>query len=348
MKKVVLYLALVVVALAALLVFVRLGKSTGNPFHKVESGSPTVTTENAGEKLVFKNYGPAPEFAKTTQWLNGETPTAESLKGKVVLINFWTYSCISCVRLIPLLNEWQETYQDQGLVIIGVHTPEYNFEKVTDNLQTVINRFQVKYPVIQDNNYAVWEDYNNQFWPANYLIDREGKIVYARFGDGGEDLLSDAINRLTGLPGGLAVPAGEEVTITRKSSQTIAFGFKNPTGFASAELPTSEEQVYTLPETLRRNAYALEGIWKLSDSKAALTQGYGRIRLSFNAAKVQLLAQSIKPVTIKVTIDRKTQTEINVQDQKNYELFSGRLPGKHILEIEIPQPGFEASQFVFE
>ncbi len=348
MKKVLLYISIVVILLVASFAYLRLVDTTANPFRKIESGSPTVTTENDNEKLVFKNYGSMPEFKSVTKWFNGEAPIADSLKGKVVLVNFWTYSCIGCIHLIPSLNQWQEIYQDQGLVILGVHTPEYAFEKVTDNVQNAITRYGLKYLVAQDNSYAMWDAYNNQFWPATYLIDREGKVVYARFGDGGEAIINDAISRLIGLPGGLAVAEGEEIQLAKKSSQTIAFGLKHADVLVSAEKPTADEQVYTLPETLRRNAYALEGIWKLSDQKAALTQGYGRIRLSFNAAKVQLTAQSIKPVNLKIIVDGKPRDDVTVQDLKNYDLFSADETSKHILEIEISQPGFEAIAFIFE
>ena len=157
------------------------------------SGSPTVVTDNKSEKLVFKNYGQAPEFDSAATWLNSDPQSTAALKGKVVLVNFWTYSCIQCIHTIDQLNNWTKQYQTQGLVVIGVHTPEYAFEKVTDNLQTAVNRYHIAYPVVQDNSYSLWNAYNNQFWPATYLIDREGKIVFIHLGDGGTDLIDNAI-----------------------------------------------------------------------------------------------------------------------------------------------------------
>lgn len=289
-----------------------------------------------------------PELKTSGPWLNGDPLTTDDLKGKVVLVNFWTYSCISCVRAIPYLNDLNNRYHDQGLVIVSVHTPEYAFEKVTQNVTNAIAQYQINYPVVQDNSYSLWNNFNNQFWPANYVVDREGKIVFMRLGDEGQELVEQAVHQLIGLPGGLAVSENATQELVKKPSSTINFGLKHIENFSSTELPSKDEQVYTFPEVLRRNAYALEGVWKLLDNKADLTSGYGRIRLNFNAANVSLTAQSIKPVTIKVSVDGHIQPDQTIQDLKDYQIFSSDEAGKHVVEIAIPQPGFEASQFIFE
>jgi thiol-disulfide isomerase/thioredoxin len=126
----------------------------------------------------------APEFTGIQQWLNSEPLTMRQLRGKVVLVDFWTYTCINCIRTLPYVKSWQEKYKDQGLVVVGVHTPEYPFERSTDNVKTAIKRFGITYPVAQDNKYATWSAYNNQYWPAVYLIDKQGKVVYQHFGEG--------------------------------------------------------------------------------------------------------------------------------------------------------------------
>lgn len=349
MKSIFIYIALTLLILGGGLVYLNMGNNSANPFHKSEAGSPTVTTNSDNtDKLVFHNYGAAPELTSAAKWFNSDPQTLKNLQGQVVLINFWTYSCYSCIQALPYLNQWWQTYKDQGFTIIGVHTPEYSFEKVSENLQTAISRYNIGYPVAQDNSYAMWNAYNNQFWPAIYLIDREGKIVYTRFGDGKYDLTENAIKQLVDLPGGLALNDDATTTLNIKPSQKLQFGLKHSDVLSSNEQVSKDEQVYTLPEIMRRNSYALEGVWKLSNDTASLTQGFGRIRLSFSGSKVQLDAQSIKSVKITIKIDGKQQTPVEVQDQKNYLLFQNQTAGKHTIDIEIPQPGFQATAFIVD
>ncbi|MBC8736431.1 thioredoxin family protein [Paraburkholderia sp. UCT31] len=127
---------------------------------------------------------PAPELTGITQWLNSEPLKLQQLRGKVVLVDFWTYSCINCANTLPYVKSWNQKYKDQGLTVIGVHTPEYPFERDTGNVKTALKRFGISYPVAQDNQYATWNAYNNQYWPAFYLIDKQGHIVYTHFGEG--------------------------------------------------------------------------------------------------------------------------------------------------------------------
>jgi len=127
---------------------------------------------------------PAPEFTGIHNWLNSPPLSMQQLRGKVVLVDFWTYTCINCIRTLPYVKSWHEKYKDQGLVVVGVHTPEYPFERSTANVQSAIKRFGISYPVAQDNRYATWQAYSNQFWPAVYLIDKQGQVVYTHFGEG--------------------------------------------------------------------------------------------------------------------------------------------------------------------
>jgi thiol-disulfide isomerase/thioredoxin len=132
----------------------------------------------------LRDHGAAPEFTGIEQWLNSPPLTLSALRGKVVLVDFWTYSCINCLRTLPHVNRWAETYKAQGLVVVGVHTPEYAFERSTGNVQTAMQRFGVKHPVAQDNRYATWKAYGNQYWPAIYLVDARGQIRFKHFGEG--------------------------------------------------------------------------------------------------------------------------------------------------------------------
>ncbi|UZN52058.1 thioredoxin family protein [Cupriavidus cauae] len=133
---------------------------------------------------TIPNQTRAPEFAGIERWLNSQPLSMEGLRGKVVLVDFWTYSCINCINTLPYIKQWHDKYKDQGLVVVGVHTPEFPFEKSTANVQAAIKRFDIRYPVAQDNRYATWSAYHNRYWPALYLVDAEGRIVYQHFGEG--------------------------------------------------------------------------------------------------------------------------------------------------------------------
>ncbi|QGZ38970.1 glutathione peroxidase-family protein [Pseudoduganella flava] len=126
----------------------------------------------------------APEFTGIEQWHNSAPLTMQQLRGKVVLVDFWTYTCINCINTLPYVRSWHQKYKDQGLVVVGVHTPEFPFERSADNVKKAIKRFDIGYPVAQDNRYATWNAYSNRFWPAFYLIDKKGQVVYSHFGEG--------------------------------------------------------------------------------------------------------------------------------------------------------------------
>lgn len=138
----------------------------------------------------------APEFTGINQWLNSPPLAMKDLRGKVVLVDFWTYSCINCLNTLPHVKQWYDKYKEQGLVVVGVHTPEYAFEKSTPNVQAALKRLDVRYPVAQDNSYATWSAFHNQFWPALYLIDADGRIVYQHFGEGRYAETEAAIQKL--------------------------------------------------------------------------------------------------------------------------------------------------------
>lgn len=139
---------------------------------------------------------PAPEFTGIARWLNGPPQTMAGLKGKVVLVEFWTYSCINCIHVLPHVKQWHERYRDQGLVVIGVHTPEYAEEQSTANVRKAIERFGIEYPVAQDNLYKTWDAYGNRFWPAFYLVDRDGRIVHRHYGEGDYEATEARIRQL--------------------------------------------------------------------------------------------------------------------------------------------------------
>jgi thiol-disulfide isomerase/thioredoxin len=132
----------------------------------------------------LQNQGQAPEFAGISTWLNSEAMSIQKLRGRVVLVDFWTFDCINCINTLPFVKSWHDKYKDQGLVVVGVHTPEYAHERSTDNVKAALKRFDIRYPVAQDNRYATWTAYSNRYWPAAYLINKKGEIVYTHFGEG--------------------------------------------------------------------------------------------------------------------------------------------------------------------
>jgi thiol-disulfide isomerase/thioredoxin len=143
----------------------------------------------------------APAFTGIDTWLNSAPLSMQQLRGKVVLVDFWTYTCINCIRTLPHVKRWHELYKDKGLVVVGVHTPEYPHERPTANVTAALKRFDIRYPVAQDNRYATWEAYRNQYWPAVYLIDKRGNVVYSHFGEGQYEQTEAAIARLLAQPG---------------------------------------------------------------------------------------------------------------------------------------------------
>ena len=144
--------------------------------------------------------GPAPEFTGIDKWLNSEPLTLRGLAGKVVLVNFWTYGCYNCVNTLPHVVRWYQSYKDQGFVVVGVHTPEFAFEKSTPNVETALQRFGIKHPVAQDNRFATWKAYNNQYWPAFYLVDKAGRVRRKHFGEGEYAQMDEAIKALLAEP----------------------------------------------------------------------------------------------------------------------------------------------------
>jgi thiol-disulfide isomerase/thioredoxin len=158
-------------------------------------------TARGASEPSFYDYGQAPEITGIEQWLNSDPLSLSGLRGKVVLVDFWTYSCINCLRTLPHVARWHDKFRDRGLVVIGVHTPEFGFEKLTRNVQAAIGRHGITYPVAQDNRYATWKAFDNEYWPATYLIDRNGHVVLKHVGEGGYEETERAIEALLDTKG---------------------------------------------------------------------------------------------------------------------------------------------------
>jgi cytochrome c biogenesis protein CcdA/thiol-disulfide isomerase/thioredoxin len=276
----------------------------------VETGFVVDSALAANKKSPYPILGTMPEFTQVTIWLNSQPLTNEGLRGKVVLIDFWTYSCINCIRTLPKVTRWDEKYRDQGLVIVGVHTPEFQFEKDVNNIKSAIARHQIKYPVAVDNEFGTWKAYHNQFWPAKYLIDAEGKLRLTHFGEGDEDEFERAIQsvlteaKLLHKPVEID-PLKKSVELFKIRSPETYVGYNRTSNFFSNEKIEPDQTInYTPPSSLRLNYWALGGTWKVIDEAAILQAPQGKIQFRFEAPKLNLVMKgSEKGIAAKIMID---------------------------------------------
>ena len=260
--------------------------------------------------------GAMPSLAGATEWLNSPALTAEALKGKVVVVDFWTYSCINCLRAIPYVRAWAEKYKDQGLVVIGVHAPEFAFERDIANVKKAVGELKISYPVAIDNDYAIWRAFDNQYWPAHYFIDAEGRIRHHHFGEGDyegserviQQLLAEA-GRIGGAPGVVRVNAGgvEAASNEREvRSPETYIGYDRAERFVSpGGAIDAERHDYSIVAP-RLNEWALSGNWTIDKDKAVLNEEDGAIAYRFHARDLHLVLGSGpggKPVRFRVTLD---------------------------------------------
>ena len=349
MLKVIPYILILIVLIVAGGVFIELRKGEEGLLNAAFNNKPVQENTNIAEtepgKPKFVNQGPAPDFTGITKWLNSEPLKLPELQGKVVLVDFWTYSCINCIRTFPYITKWYQDYKDKGFVLVGVHTPEFAFEKVTSNVETAIKRYGITYPVAMDNNYKTWSAYNNKFWPAHYLIDQNGEIVYTHFGEGKYEETELAIRTLLGLEGEFEMPPAPDPN--QAATPEIYLGTARLKDFGGTETPTTDDQIYAFPKKLAKNKFALEGRWKFDPEAVMHTQGFGRIRLNFTASKVFMVAQASEPSTIKVYVDGKLHKGVTVSGSDLYPLYEAPVGGNHTMEIEFPNGGVQVFTFTF-
>ncbi|TAK01252.1 MAG: thioredoxin family protein, partial [Candidatus Manganitrophaceae bacterium] len=322
----------------------------------------------ANKKSPYPVLGNMPEFTQVTAWLNSPPLTKESLRGKVVLIDFWTYSCINCIRTLPAVTRWDEKYRGQGLVIVGVHTPEFQFEKEVDNIKAAIARHGIKYPVAVDNDYGTWKAYSNQFWPVKYLIDAEGKLRLTHFGEGDEDVFEQAIQsilmeaKLLHAPVEVD-PAKRNADFRRIHSPETYVGFSRASNFFSNERMALDTTTnYTAPASLRLNYWALGGAWKVADEAAILQAPGGKIQFRFQAPKLNLVMKGTeKGIRAKILIDGAplpanmrgvdvgADGKAIINDARLYNLVT--LPkeddAEHLFEMIFESPNVELYAFTF-
>ncbi|HET7443953.1 MAG TPA: cytochrome c biogenesis protein DipZ [Solirubrobacterales bacterium] len=333
------------------------------PAHrKASAGGP------AGPAADLPVYGQAPEFTDTERWFNtpGDRPlTMRGLRGRVVLIDFWTYSCVNCIRTLPYLNAWNKRYAKEGLTIVGVHSPEFPFEREADNVEAAIAREGIEYPVVQDNELGTWTAYGNQYWPAEYFVDARGRVRYAHFGEGDYAKKEDVIRELL-------AEAGEHVGAKRAAAHGLAAsaGVTTPETylgpfraerFTNPELSPGEHDFDSpslrAPATVPANEFAYRGNWKIAFESATAEAGAG-LDLEFGARRVYLVLGSPgEPRKVRVRLDGKPISPaeagadvhsgvVTVDAQRLYELVELPRVEHHLLELE-PEAGVTGYAFTF-
>ena len=313
-----------------------------------------------------------PALLGSTDWLNSQPLTSDDLRGKVVVVDFWTYTCINWIRTLPYVRAWAAAYGPYGLVVIGVHTPEFAIERDVDNVRRAASNLRVDYPVAIDNDYAVWKAFANQFWPALYVADSEGRIRHQHFGEGGYERAEQMIRRLL-LDAGAADLPNDHVQVTAtglelaadtpnvRSRETYvgsarAFGFANPGGASDQGRP------YALPPRLRINEWAVAGNWTLHSDRARLNQPGGVIAYRFHARDLNLVLAPTAggaPVRFRVRLDGQPPNDAHgldtdgpgngtIRESRLYQLIRQASPIEdRLFEIEFLDADGSAFCFTF-
>jgi cytochrome c biogenesis protein CcdA/thiol-disulfide isomerase/thioredoxin len=336
--------------------------------HKIQSVAV------AGSSLPVE--GAMPELKGAVEWLNSPPLSRASLRGKVVMVDFWTYSCINCLRALPYVEAWARKYKDHGLVVIGVHAPEFAFEKIPDNVKRAVHDLGVTYPVALDNNLAIWQAFNNEYWPAHYFIDAQGRIRHHHFGEGAYDESESVIQQLLreagyqDVPGGIVNPRGQGAQAAAtpddaaRSLETYV-GYGRGENFAAGPVRADRTKEYETPFPLQPNQWGFTGRWTIGEEKSALDAPGGKITFRFHARDLHLVlgpGSDGKPVRFRVTLDGQAPgashgADINadgegvVTSQRLYQLIRLDSPSAaqtdHTFAVQFLDPGVQAFAFTF-
>jgi cytochrome c biogenesis protein CcdA/thiol-disulfide isomerase/thioredoxin len=339
------------------IILISVGFLATNAYAKLSLFTQNDTTQETPASALKDGLDtpyPAPDLVGLQQWMNSNPLTLESLKGKVVLIDFWTYSCVNCVRTLPHITQWDEKYRDAGLVVIGIHAPEFDFEKNPNNVKVALTKHTIKYPVALDNDFQTWRNYNNRYWPAHYLINKDGQVVYTHFGEGHYDTTENNIRFLLGLD----QSAKAEIPQEFSSNQTP----ETYLGYDRAERLDNQIIIqdvadkpsqYTFPVNLPNDHWGLSGQWIMSKDHITAQDAHASLRLNFTAKKVFLVLGSAteKPMTIHLKLNgkplEKNQGTLIIKDHNLYELVDQGETKTSLLEITTDNKGLEAYAFTF-
>jgi cytochrome c biogenesis protein CcdA/thiol-disulfide isomerase/thioredoxin len=354
--------------------FVNTSKAEAHLINTLGSAKPAVLAVSAAEAgSALADEGPMPEMNGAVAWLNSGALSRDSLRGKVVLIDFWTYSCINCLRALPYVEGWAAKYKDSGLVVIGVHTPEFAFEKERANVEKAVRDLKITYPVAIDSEYKIWRAFNNEYWPAHYFIDGKGRIRYHHFGEGKYDESERVIQQLLKENGATSL-SGETINVSAAGAQAAPdnkdirspetyIGYGRAEHFASAEpLAQDSRKVYTPRPRLSLNQWALSGTWRVGAENAVLQTAPGKIAFRFHARDLHLVlgpTKAGKPVRFTIKLDGTSPGEDHgsdsdasgagtVQSHRLYQLIrqKGAVEDR-TFEIEFLDPGVQAFAFTF-
>ncbi|MGA2599653.1 MAG: thioredoxin family protein [Bryobacteraceae bacterium] len=334
--------------------------------------SPAPIANAAGSPRALRDEGPLPELDGATGWLNSAPLSRKSLRGRVVLFNFWTYSCINSLRELPYMKSWAAKYKDAGLVVIGVHAPEFGFEKERANVETAVRDLKITYPVAIDSDHSIWQAFNNEYWPADYFIDGKGRIRYHHFGEGeyveSERVIQELLkeNGATGLDestvrisaSGAEAPPGGDV----QSFETY-IGYARADNFAPPEkLAQDSRKTYSPPASPALNEWGFGGAWNDGDEKAVLQAAPGKIVFRFHSRDLHMVlgpAKNGKPIRYKVSLDGAAPGDNSgvdsapdgggeVREPRMYQLIrqKDRIQDR-TFEIEFVDPGVQAFSITF-
>lgn len=318
-------------------------------------GEEITMPDSEEDTMMLPKITRAPEFVQTGTWHNSEPLSMKELRGKVVLVDFWTYSCINCIRTLPYIQGYWDKYKDTPFVIVGVHTPEFVFEKSDENVAQAIAKHELTYPVVQDNDYGTWRAFSNRYWPAKYLIDADGYIRYTHFGEGAYEETDTAIASLlqeidvdTDMPEEPTTQAAEN---SRQpiSAETYLGERSWPTLQNRKRMPTGDIETYEAPTEIDLHKYALVGEWQLVDGeRQVLRSEDGEIRMKFLGGEINLVfgPPETGTSTVDVEVDGKPVKSFTVDFDNLYELWKGEY-GEHDIVIKVHGAGISGYAFTF-
>jgi cytochrome c biogenesis protein CcdA/thiol-disulfide isomerase/thioredoxin len=294
-------------------------------------------------RVTLDDYGPAPEFVGNDRWFNSEPLTLAGLRGRVVLIDFWTYTCINCIRTLPHLVAWDRAYRDAGLTIVGVHSPEFTFERKASNVARAISQNGIRYPVAQDNAMATWNAWSNQYWPAKYLIDARGNVRYAHFGEGDYEETEEAIRALLAEPGARAArPARTYDTAQERTPETY-LGALRAERFLPGRIVPGSADYSAYDGNLPPDHFTFGGRWKIDDESATAGPG-ATLRGTVTGKDVYLVLSG--PGTVEVIVGGRPERTVRVTTQRLYHLVSRSRAATHDLLLRF-SPGVAGYAFTF-
>lgn len=329
------------------------------------------TNDSMTKQDKAKKYPLAKEIVAPSGFVNTDPITIQQFIGKkVILVDFWTYSCINCQRTLPYLKSWYDKYKDEGLEIISIHTPEFEFEKNIDNVKKAVAQYGIEYPVVLDNDYGTWQNYGNRYWPRKYLIDIDGYVVYDHIGEGGYDeteqkiqeLLKErmtALNEKGNVSGGIVQPSDVETVDTADAlSPETYFGSSRNVYLGNGRQSEVGPQTLTEPAGFKANILYLAGQWNFEPEFAENKSAGAKIIYRYRAAKVYIVASADPAVRIKIMQDGKElgsaagsdvkNGEVEIKDDRLYKIISNPDGyGEHTLEIMVENPGLQAFTFTF-